>query len=140
MLAIHRRARKISAISRRGVAGLLTAWCGSAWSIPCARKNGCVTTTRKFKTVSRCSASWSRGKKAENHSVKAVVGRSTTCDRPSPGQQREISALSATRLLLAYRSEEHTSELQSLMRTSYAVFRLKKTITQTHIVYSPRIK
>src|SRR3546814_4373384 len=26
------------------------------------------------------------------------------------------------------RSEEHTSELQSLMRTSYAVFRLKKKI------------
>src|SRR3546814_8034398 len=32
------------------------------------------------------------------------------------------------------RSEEHTSELQSLMRTSYAVFCLKKkTITQTYI-------
>src|SRR3546814_10126785 len=31
------------------------------------------------------------------------------------------------------RSEEHTSELQSLMRTSYAVFCLKiKTKTQTH--------
>src|SRR3546814_9999469 len=29
-------------------------------------------------------------------------------------------------LLAAARSEEHTSELQSLMRTSYAVFRLKK--------------
>src|SRR3546814_7283767 len=28
----------------------------------------------------------------------------------------------------AYRSEEHTSELQSLMRTSYAVFCLKKKI------------
>src|SRR3546814_9427468 len=28
-----------------------------------------------------------------------------------------------------YRSEEHTSELQSLMRTSYAVFCLKKKIT-----------
>src|SRR3546814_9964949 len=28
-----------------------------------------------------------------------------------------------------YRSEEHTSELQSLMRISYAVFCLKKTIT-----------
>src|SRR3546814_3949846 len=27
---------------------------------------------------------------------------------------------------LAYRSEEHTSELQSLMRSSYAVFCLKK--------------
>src|SRR3546814_4332146 len=36
------------------------------------------------------------------------------------------------------RSEEHTSELQSLMRISYAVFCLKKTktkhITQEHIL------
>src|SRR3546814_1301133 len=33
-----------------------------------------------------------------------------------------------------FRSEEHTSELQSLMRISYAVFCLKKkTITITHI-------
>src|SRR3546814_9387637 len=31
------------------------------------------------------------------------------------------------------RSEEHTSELQSLMRISYAVFCLKKTMTQYHI-------
>src|SRR3546814_8067057 len=30
------------------------------------------------------------------------------------------------RFLLPYRSEEHTSELQSLMRISYAVFCLKK--------------
>src|SRR3546814_9124770 len=30
------------------------------------------------------------------------------------------------------RSEEHTSELQSLMRISYAVFCLKKNITQSH--------
>src|SRR3546814_1797287 len=30
------------------------------------------------------------------------------------------------------RSEEHTSELQSLMRISYAVFCLKKTTIQTH--------
>src|SRR3546814_1536550 len=29
-----------------------------------------------------------------------------------------------------YRSEEHTSELQSLMRSSYAVFCLKKTTKQ----------
>src|SRR3546814_1252085 len=36
----------------------------------------------------------------------------------------------------AWRSEEHTSELQSLMRISYAVFCLKKTtpsITYTHV-------
>src|SRR3546814_4759222 len=30
---------------------------------------------------------------------------------------------------IGYRSEEHTSELQSLMRISYAVFCLKKTYT-----------
>src|SRR3546814_10167254 len=33
------------------------------------------------------------------------------------------------------RSEEHTSELQSLMRISYAVFCLKKT--QVHTIYQP---
>src|SRR3546814_4408710 len=33
------------------------------------------------------------------------------------------------------RSEEHTSELQSLMRISYAVFCLKKKITQHYIHY-----
>src|SRR3546814_967296 len=32
----------------------------------------------------------------------------------------------------AARSEEHTSELQSLMRISYAVFCLKKTIQNQH--------
>src|SRR3546814_5025960 len=31
------------------------------------------------------------------------------------------------------RSEEHTSELQSLMRISYAAFCLKKTITHPHL-------
>src|SRR3546814_3383092 len=33
---------------------------------------------------------------------------------------------------LELRSEEHTSELQSLMRISYAVFCLKQTHTKTH--------
>src|SRR3546814_10311179 len=32
------------------------------------------------------------------------------------------------------RSEEHTSELQSLMRISYAVFCLKKKHTSSHII------
>src|SRR3546814_1110994 len=44
------------------------------------------------------------------------------------GQQR--------RSRLWARSEEHTSELQSLMRISYAVFCLKKKTTYTHIKYS----
>src|SRR3546814_5404310 len=36
-----------------------------------------------------------------------------------------------TSTLVAMRSEEHTSELQSLMRTSYAVFCLQKKTTRT---------
>src|SRR3546814_4053709 len=36
---------------------------------------------------------------------------------------------------LVRRSEEHTSELQSLMRTSYAVFCLKKKKYKSHLSY-----
>src|SRR3546814_3443265 len=36
------------------------------------------------------------------------------------------------------RSEEHTSELQSLMRISYAVFCLKKKTNNTHYIRSKR--
>src|SRR3546814_5278416 len=38
----------------------------------------------------------------------------------------EVGAVSAVALRVEHRSEEHTSELQSLMRISYAVFCLKK--------------
>src|SRR3546814_7596875 len=37
------------------------------------------------------------------------------------------------------RSEEHTSELQSLMRISYAVFCLNKTIRQLYKILSTKI-
>src|SRR3546814_10705756 len=54
------------------------------------------------------------------------------------GRDREIAAVDAVRgellreafmRLVVLRSEEHTSELQSLMRISYAVFCLKKKNT-----------
>src|SRR3546814_8402619 len=52
---------------------------------------------------------------------------------PGPGQLLAGYALSFLVVLLAVglvgRSEEHTSELQSLMRISYAVFCLQKTKT-----------
>src|SRR3546814_2113692 len=38
-----------------------------------------------------------------------------------------------------WRSEEHTSELQSLMRISYAVFCLKKKTTKTQTIQSTNI-
>src|SRR3546814_9401523 len=43
----------------------------------------------------------------------------------------EVLKVSPLELLASGRSEEHTSELQSLMRISYAVFCLKKKKKQT---------
>src|SRR3546814_10731882 len=42
--------------------------------------------------------------------------------------------MSGLEVLQALRSEEHTSELQSLMRISYAVFCLKKKKNKKHIL------
>src|SRR3546814_9490363 len=47
-------------------------------------------------------------------------------------EHRRDAPLPCTRQHLALRSEEHTSELQSLMRISYAVFCLKKKKDNTH--------
>src|SRR3546814_8342667 len=58
---------------------------------------------------------------AETRTYLATVAQIDPGSLPSP------SVASETRL----RSEEHTSELQSLMRTSYAVFCLKKKNKKT---------
>src|SRR3546814_1578178 len=56
--------------------------------------------------------------------------RCSTSSQPSASpNQRRLSAGSAQ---AAKRSEEHTSELQSLMRISYAVFCLKKKKKMQH--------
>src|SRR3546814_2437673 len=53
--------------------------------------------------------------------------RGQRVSNPKPGDKAEIGG--DARAVGEDRSEEHTSELQSLMRNSYAVFCLKKTIT-----------
>src|SRR3546814_9648316 len=64
------------------------------------------------------------------------------CDLPTESQRLGINLLVTIRRIAGVdRSEEHTSELQSLMRISYAVFCLKKTTTsepttRTHTTYS----
>src|SRR3546814_5544658 len=50
-----------------------------------------------------------------------------------PDGLRELAVAVGEHRHLAFRSEEHTSELQSLMRISYAVFCLKKKTQQCHI-------
>src|SRR3546814_6468996 len=47
------------------------------------------------------------------------------------GPERSVAATKSFIATLAARSEEHTSELQSLMRISYAVFCLKKKTQHT---------
>src|SRR3546814_1479432 len=55
-----------------------------------------------------------------------------TVDQP---RAEEMSVFCPGRVGYAQsRSEEHTSELQSLMRISYAVFCLKKKTTESHIL------
>src|SRR3546814_3481773 len=49
-----------------------------------------------------------------------------------PGIQVDGMDVLAARGAAEERSEEHTSELQSLMRISYAVFCLKKKINSSH--------
>src|SRR3546814_3177715 len=50
--------------------------------------------------------------------------------RPFPGPTREAMRRGSR---IGFRSEEHTSELQSLMRISYAVFCLKKKTHQENL-------
>src|SRR3546814_1225491 len=65
------------------------------------------------------------------------------CARLSPSSPRAPRSSPPPRS--RRRSEEHTSELQSLMRISYAVFCLKKKNTTTHttddhhiLIYTPK--
>src|SRR3546814_1512082 len=56
------------------------------------------------------------------------IPRDVVADLELPGHQ-DVSLPSSFRVRAqTLRSEEHTSELQSLMRISYAVFCLKKTL------------
>src|SRR3546814_3291706 len=66
------------------------------------------------------------------------LGYAGCCDQSQSLHIRSVSyhQITARGQLRSIRSEEHTSELQSLMRTSYAVFCLKKknklTYVETH--------
>src|SRR3546814_3316036 len=53
-------------------------------------------------------------------------------EREALGKQLQHAVKSYIGVTARVRSEEHTSELQSLMRISYAVFCLQKTNTKQH--------
>src|SRR3546814_8683057 len=66
------------------------------------------------------------------HSETICVGERSAGSTPPPGTSIVPTGVSGRPVRrLRIRSEEHTSELQSLMRISYAVFCLKKKNTTT---------
>src|SRR3546814_4751852 len=87
---------------------------------------------RQDALVPQPRAAGSGGRAALDRSGQAAV--SPWPGLPQPGQRLlRASTGHAFRAAAVARSEEHTSELQSLMRTSYAVFCLKKKKKQyTH--------
>src|SRR3546814_4950922 len=95
----------------------------------------CLTTTPqsgkefrvKFKAiaVAALSAAIICGAPAHADEVVVSAASSLTNAFKAAGQQYEHQHPD-TKILFSFRSEEHTSELQSLMRISYAVFCLKK--------------
>src|SRR3546814_1908632 len=61
------------------------------------------------------------------------ISAAPACTPSTLARSLAVDSASVTRLLDRLRSEEHTSELQSLMRISYAVFCLnKKSTTNSH--------
>src|SRR3546814_4795005 len=101
-----------------------------------------TTLFRSATTCGPCS-----GIRRGPHNFPAPAGHaiSSAANRGGPplGKRSKTLTFDATtqvlvRRLLRDRSEEHTSELQSLMRISYAVFCLKKKTHRQNKKYQPR--
>src|SRR3546814_5787658 len=92
---------------------------------------------RALKGVAR----WLVGE-AKDAEVKVFVDTAPVMEKPlsAAAEQKRVSRTPPSRHVSSNlanssedsRSEEHTSELQSLMRISYAVFCLKQNITKQH--------
>src|SRR3546814_5858273 len=80
------------------------------------RANRIIKQSLPLASLSRCGTNSCAGIKTENQQVVVL----------SDGAIRSSSAFVLLEKRIFARSEEHTSELQSLMRISYAVFCLKK--------------
>src|SRR3546814_1345390 len=86
-------------------------------AVPCIR-------VRSFSARTASSSAAAPSPKSNSLVAARLGGAISTC-----------SGSSGSRRTPELRSEEHTSELQSLMRISYAVFCLKKKNDKTTIIY-----
>src|SRR3546814_5020087 len=90
---------------------------------PARAAHSATAPTRSELQISRSLSSWS---KPPTSTISSVTQRNAENREPaSAGTTRTAGMEKHEALLDPRRSEEHTSELQSLMRISYAVFCLK---------------
>src|SRR3546814_3468132 len=101
------------------------AWNSS--SIGISRRQGPHHAAQRLTTIGPRRVDRSTGSPPPRQGSVTSGSPPSTCS-PVPGSQSAISlsAFMARNSGVSTRSEEHTSELQSLMRISYAVFCLKK--------------
>src|SRR3546814_3833618 len=88
-----------------------------------------TTLFRSEKPEMRCDIAAAGDEAAVDHFLE-LIGDRERCERRDTERDRGDHQLQ--RIAAGMRSEEHTSELQSLMRISYAVFCLKKKKKITH--------
>src|SRR3546814_10031920 len=90
----------------------------------------------RFAGTGRAPGRLSRARQARRAADPQLAAGGVRGPRPfTAGGSAGTLQRSAARSVGVTRSEEHTSELQSLMRISYAVFCLKKTTKQTTQTY-----
>src|SRR3546814_10686931 len=92
----------------------------------------CAATTSPLPPISKVSGDFaSAPTSASSYTQSARINSQSPAPAASGASTRPIPARASERRNLSdERSEEHTSELQSLMRISYAVFCLKKKKTK----------
>src|SRR3546814_5195416 len=108
----------------------------SCWTVPTGAANRAVATPTKVTTASAVSLVSNIGDRRQTMNTPAVTMVAAWMSAETgvgPSIASGIQVWSPSCADLPIRSEEHTSELQSLMRISYAVFCLKKTNTTTQI-------
>src|SRR3546814_9202476 len=108
--------------SCRPVATALAPKCG--WKRPPSATDGSCLPEDTLRLLPSCSQSAS-------HGLPSSRDYSHVVDRRSPAHMSKRPLTASAPAEPDDRSEEHTSELQSLMRISYAVFCLKKKKTTT---------
>src|SRR3546814_1505935 len=79
-----------------------------------------------------------KGKQGEKHEIPGETGLIALQGAQALSRQSSVAMPRVCASSARTRSEEHTSELQSLMRISYAVFCLKKKNNNKNIQTQPK--